>query len=267
MKHYYSFILLFSVLQFTGQLVFAQTGCTGDCVNGYGVYQFAGGDLYKGNWLNGLKSGTGTYTWADGSSYTGDWLKDMMHGEGTFLDTDGTVMTGPFENDEYLGDDDVDATLASNICTALQLVIDEFDHDFADIKGEKVEEGSSTKWTSKVLVVGSESDPTISKTIDSQHSIWNCNLLETDSYHEALEMYKDYVKVIRNCGYDCCTVGEEQNEFEGDSYTSYLTFWVTSIVGDGYSSGYQDLIIEIGVTSGISDDWSIDLRVYSTKDV
>ena len=48
-------------------------GCTGDCVNGFGTYNFDNGDSYTGYWKNGKRHGKGTYIWSNGQRIDGVW--------------------------------------------------------------------------------------------------------------------------------------------------------------------------------------------------
>ena len=73
-------------------------------MSGYGVYEFASGDVYKGAWIKGLMEGRGTYTYANGDKYIGTWKEGKMNGRGHFhWDLPGDLMTnakyeGYFEN-------------------------------------------------------------------------------------------------------------------------------------------------------------------------
>jgi len=40
---------------------------------GHGVYIFANGDLYQGQWLSDKKHGEGTFKYSNGESYHGQW--------------------------------------------------------------------------------------------------------------------------------------------------------------------------------------------------
>ena len=42
-------------------------------MHGYGVYTWADGRQYEGNFVNDLKEGEGTLVWADGRKYIGSW--------------------------------------------------------------------------------------------------------------------------------------------------------------------------------------------------
>lgn len=48
--------------------------------HGYGVYKWANGSLYKGNWDQNKISEYGEYNWNDGRTYQGYWLDNNMHG-------------------------------------------------------------------------------------------------------------------------------------------------------------------------------------------
>lgn len=46
-------------------------GCiSGDCKNGQGTFLWESGDVYTGQWRNGLRDGKGTMTWMDSSVYS-----------------------------------------------------------------------------------------------------------------------------------------------------------------------------------------------------
>ena len=46
---------------------------------GLGVYSWADGRRYVGNYTNDLKEGFGTFQWPDGRSYQGQWLGGSQH--------------------------------------------------------------------------------------------------------------------------------------------------------------------------------------------
>ena len=49
---------------------------------GYGVYNYANGDIFVGEWLNNQMHGKGKYTWAlDGRTTEGKWQFGKKHGE------------------------------------------------------------------------------------------------------------------------------------------------------------------------------------------
>ena len=87
----------------------------GEWVNGVrqgiGRMTYANGDIYDGAWLNDMWNGYGEYTWADGRKYYGNYKNDMRDGEGIFSNWDGFVETygwlgsyyGMSVNDEFEG--------------------------------------------------------------------------------------------------------------------------------------------------------------------
>ncbi len=61
------------------------------------------GDIYEGDFVDGVRTGSGTYVWANGNEYQGDFLNNQMHGEGTYRWTDGRTYIGSFIADEPHG--------------------------------------------------------------------------------------------------------------------------------------------------------------------
>jgi hypothetical protein len=79
-------------------------GCKNGMAQGKGTAR--GTDTYMGFFKNGLPNGKGIYTWASGSIYNGEWNMGLREGEGTFTGTVGgrdSVMTGIWEKDSYAG--------------------------------------------------------------------------------------------------------------------------------------------------------------------
>jgi hypothetical protein len=88
---------------------------------GTGILEYAGGDVYEGEFVNGLKDGQGTikyvngekfvgtfkkgriwsgegyFRWENGDTYTGSWENGVMHGKGRLTNAaTGEVLTGEF---------------------------------------------------------------------------------------------------------------------------------------------------------------------------
>ena len=66
-----------------------------------GLYIFANGDIYEGEFENGNRQGQGTYTWTDQSYYKGEWLADKMNGKGIYANSE-IELEGYFENDNFV---------------------------------------------------------------------------------------------------------------------------------------------------------------------
>jgi hypothetical protein len=52
--------------------------------HGYGVYTYANGDVYEGEWADDEQQGTGILRFADGSVYEGTFERGQPEGEGTY---------------------------------------------------------------------------------------------------------------------------------------------------------------------------------------
>nr|WP_295833220.1 caspase family protein [uncultured Azospirillum sp.] len=73
----------------------------------YWSYGFSGGDRYEGTWAqpssgSGLgrpiRQGAGVYHFANGQTYEGEWSGDLMSGYGVMTFTDGSRFAGRFRN-------------------------------------------------------------------------------------------------------------------------------------------------------------------------
>ena len=61
------------------------------------------GDVYIGEYKDGLKYGQGTYTWSNGAKYVGEWKNDLQHGQGTLTFPDGDQYVGKFKDGMWHG--------------------------------------------------------------------------------------------------------------------------------------------------------------------
>jgi hypothetical protein len=62
-----------------------------------GQTKFAG-NMYMGDFRNGIMHGQGTYTFSNGNKYTGEFKNGIRHGQGTYTHADGTVQEGIWKN-------------------------------------------------------------------------------------------------------------------------------------------------------------------------
>jgi len=53
-------------------------------MHGYGVFKWASGRMYEGNWSSDLKSGVGVLTFKGGNEYAGEFLNDKREGYGYY---------------------------------------------------------------------------------------------------------------------------------------------------------------------------------------
>jgi S1-C subfamily serine protease len=72
-------------------------------ITGTGTYFYPSGDVYIGEFINGLENGVGEYHWHDGDSYYGDFKKGFRTGKGEYYWADGDYYIGDFINGERTG--------------------------------------------------------------------------------------------------------------------------------------------------------------------
>jgi hypothetical protein len=78
-------------------------GCVkGNCIDGYGIYNYDNGDSYTGQFKNSLKSGRGALTYSTGVEYLGEFLYDKPNGQGILITPGGNTKSGIWENGEFI---------------------------------------------------------------------------------------------------------------------------------------------------------------------
>ena len=81
------------------------TGClAGNCQEGEGVFGFADGGRYEGEFVGGQFNGWGTYYYPQGERYVGPWKNHRSHGQGKYYDLKGNVVEGTWEAGQYIAD-------------------------------------------------------------------------------------------------------------------------------------------------------------------
>ena len=68
-------------------------------INGYGIFRYADGEVYDGEFVNGIRSGYGTVYLKNGYIYKGYWENDTFNGYGVLYTID-KIYTGPWNNGE-----------------------------------------------------------------------------------------------------------------------------------------------------------------------
>ncbi len=61
------------------------------------------GDIYKGDYVDGNRTGQGIYNYANGNVYEGQFKENKMHGKGKMKYANGTVKEGMWSNDNFIG--------------------------------------------------------------------------------------------------------------------------------------------------------------------
>lgn len=74
----------------------------GNCKKGYGQACDAKGNVYTGNFKNGLYEGFGEMRYKNGDRYKGHWKSGVLHGQGSYYFSNGHVNTGTFAEGKYL---------------------------------------------------------------------------------------------------------------------------------------------------------------------
>lgn len=75
---------------------------SGNCQNGNGVFLFADGARYIGQFKNGEINGTGSCYYTDGSRYQGEWAAAKRNGKGTLVARDGSRQEGEWRNNRFV---------------------------------------------------------------------------------------------------------------------------------------------------------------------
>ncbi|XP_059180370.1 radial spoke head 10 homolog B isoform X2 [Centropristis striata] len=72
-------------------------------MDGHGVFTWAGGLKYEGEFVSNIPMGQGTYTWPDGSSYKGEVYNGVRHGTGTYKAKNNVSYTGQWDQGKRHG--------------------------------------------------------------------------------------------------------------------------------------------------------------------
>lgn len=73
-----------------------------DRMNGVGTLNVPNEGIYKGDFLDSKKDGQGIFTWNDGAIYDGGWKNDQMNGDGTYTSPDAVKYVGVFKENKFL---------------------------------------------------------------------------------------------------------------------------------------------------------------------
>ena len=82
-----------------------QSGCLkGDCKNGEGIYAYADGSKYEGQFNGGNIEGKGIWYYPNGDKYIGEFKSNYQHGFGKVVNDDGMLTKGYWKEGEYVGE-------------------------------------------------------------------------------------------------------------------------------------------------------------------
>lgn len=89
-------------LSLNGTLVL-QSGCLqGNCQDGQGIYAYADGSRYEGQFLAGQPHGQGVFFYPNGDYYRGQFAYGLPHGQGRRVGTDGKILQGDWLEGGFL---------------------------------------------------------------------------------------------------------------------------------------------------------------------
>lgn len=63
-------------------------------MDGVGVFTWADGRKYEGEYVEDKKEGHGIFTWPDQRRYDGQWKDGKQHGKGTYYNSKGEIKQG-----------------------------------------------------------------------------------------------------------------------------------------------------------------------------
>jgi hypothetical protein len=71
------------------QAVTENSGCIGNCTNGYGTFIYDNGNKYEGDWKDTKQEGQGTMIIPNSNKYIGEWKNGNPDGHGTIISPNG----------------------------------------------------------------------------------------------------------------------------------------------------------------------------------
>lgn len=78
-------------------------GVVSPTFTGFACREFTTGDVYEGDFVNGVRHGQGKYHFSNGDMYAGEWCDDEMHGQGRMHYHKGMYYEGQWDHGRHHG--------------------------------------------------------------------------------------------------------------------------------------------------------------------
>jgi hypothetical protein len=95
--------LLLFIIPFASNAQIKAECISGNCVNGKGIYKFANGAEYDGDFADSLMSGFGVIVWQNKDKYLGDFKAGIRTGKGKYYYANGNIYEGDFKDNIFEG--------------------------------------------------------------------------------------------------------------------------------------------------------------------
>jgi hypothetical protein len=272
----------------------------GDCQNGNGTYKLPNGDMYTGNWVNGVREGYGRYDWSNGSYYVGDFKNNMLNGKGAFYGADGKQMIGMFIENNYAGENPDSTAVAGydpnavtttlwndmkrrdsvaraetlkkakrvEFCQMVQMLVQDYGNQFVSYLGERQEIvlDRNMNWYATLMATGSIEAGVNGEKGKSDRTYYNI-LFESADSAAAMQTYKNYVEQLKTCDNGCCTMVFDTYDYASGAYRSYTTTWATLVVSEKYEPlVFNNMIMELECLTHVGrPGWMVLFRMYDAQ--
>lgn len=91
-------------IQVGGADYYGQVDPSNNAPDGKGTMKYDNGDVYEGEWVDGMREGKGCMKYNNGDMYDGEWKTDMREGQGEYTWKDGRKYIGEYKADQRDGE-------------------------------------------------------------------------------------------------------------------------------------------------------------------
>lgn len=98
------FLFFYLIFNFVCLNIQAQDGTcvSGNCIDGYGRFEWKSGEEYIGNFSQGKMNGYGVFYWQSKRKFIGGWKKGKMDGEGMLFYENGHIKKGIWKANTFV---------------------------------------------------------------------------------------------------------------------------------------------------------------------